>query len=426
MKNSLERKAFVYLGSAKEQDLPLGTLFEDDVLGNVSYSFEFEESFLKSHNENALLLDPDLYFYSGRQYVTAKKPIFGFIADSAPDRWGRLLRQTYEMRRAKEENRPFKPLTEFDYLLGVSDQARMGALRFKKEKDGQFLSSDIDSPIPPLTSLRDLEEAAYEIDQGHMISDGKLRCLLAPGSSLGGARPKASICFPDGSLWIAKFPAKNDKCNVSGLEMIAHDMAQKCLIDVPEAKLDKFSDRGYTFLTKRFDRHGNKRLHFSSAMALLGKKDGEEASYLDIVSFLKSYGSPQRLKQSLEELFTRMVFNIMISNTDDHLRNHGFLLKEDGWAISPAYDINPSAEKKTLTLSLDGYDRTLNLDCALRISPYFGLTEKEAKEKTSFLSKTITDSLVPLSKKYEIANSDYELLRNACQCALTYALSVSA
>jgi serine/threonine-protein kinase HipA len=203
-------------------------------------------------------------------------------------------------------------------------------------------------------------------------------------------------------------------------------MAQKCLIDVPEAKLDKFSDRGYTFLTKRFDRHGNKRLHFSSAMALLGKKDGEEASYLDIVSFLKSYGSPQRLKQSLEELFTRMVFNIMISNTDDHLRNHGFLLKEDGWAISPAYDINPSAEKKTLTLSLDGYDRTLNLDCALRISPYFGLTEKEAKEKTSFLSKTITDSLVPLSKKYEIANSDYELLRNACQCALTYALSVSA
>lgn len=283
--------------------------------------------------------------YNGRQFVPLDKAMFGFFADSCPDRWGRVLMKRREAAQAKKEDRKPRELREIDFLLGVYDESRMGALRFKLEENGPFLSDDKGMATPPWANLRTLEEAARAFDKDENALDEKwLKQLIGPGSSLGGARPKATVQGIDGALWIAKFPSKHDEVDSGAWEMVTHDLAVMCNLDVPEAKLEKFSKLGSTFLVKRFDRDGEKRIHFASAMTMLGKTDGasgsDGTSYLDIASFIKSNGAAPN--KDLKELWKRIVFNMAVSNTDDHLRNHGFLLTSDGWRLSPLYDVNPS------------------------------------------------------------------------------------
>jgi serine/threonine-protein kinase HipA len=305
---------------------------------------------------------------------------------------------------------------ESDFLLGVYDDARMGGLRFKTETDGNFLSDDRDFATPPWTSLRELEaaSAAFESDDSQ-LEEKWIRQLIAPGSSLGGARPKATVMGPDGSLWIAKFPSKNDEQNTGAWEMVVHDLAVMCGLNVPEAKVEKFSKFGSTFLVKRFDRAGEQRIHFASAMTMLGKKDGDDStggsSYLEIVSFLKANGA--KPQQDLSELWKRIVFSMAVSNTDDHFRNHGFILNEDGWRLSPLYDVNPDIYGENLSLNIDENDSSIDFDLAVSASSYYGITEEQAKKTAALIRNTVKDNWKHLASKYGISSGEIKRMEPA-------------
>ena len=280
----------------------------------------------------------------------------------------------------KEGRKPAK-LYDSDYLLGVDDEMRLGGIRFKTEPNGAFLSDDKETAAPPWASLRTLEEASRNFENDDTaLSEKWLNQLIRPGSSLGGARPKATVIDPKEQLWIAKFPSKNDENDTGAWEMVTHDLAKLCGLHVPEAKLEKFSNLGSTYLVKRFDRILNKRIHFASAMTLLGKTDGASAadgtSYLDIADFMKSYGAQP--KQDLVELWKRIVFNMAVSNTDDHLRNHAFIFAENGWRLSPLYDVNPVPYGDELSLNVDEEDNSINIDLAIQTAVRFGISETDA------------------------------------------------
>lgn len=242
-----------------------------------------------------------------------------------------------------------------------------------------------------------------------------LKQLIAPGSSLGGARPKASVMAPDGSLWIAKFPSKHDDFNSGAWEMVAHDLAMKCGLNVPEAKVEKFSKLGTTFLVKRFDRVGAQRIHFSSAMTMLGKKDGANAtdgsSYLEIVSFLKADGA--KPKRDLEELWKRIVFSMAVSNTDDHFRNHGFILSDEGWELSPLYDVNPDIYGEYLSLNVDADNSSIDFELAVQAAPYYGIGKKYAVQEVDKIKNTVRESWKELAKKYGISRGEIERMSPA-------------
>jgi len=384
-----EQTIFVYM----DLSLPvlMGRLFVSGNRGKEVFSFEYSEDWLKS-NSSGFVFDPDLRFFGGRQYAS-DKPLFGVFSDSCPDRWGRLLMNRRETMFAKDENRKPRALTESDYLLGVYDETRLGALRFSLEENGQFVSPDEELTAPPWTTLRTLETASLAFESDESGQDGRwLRLLLAPGSSLGGARPKASVLAPDGSLWIAKFPSKHDEWNTGAWEMVVHDLAGKCGLNVPASKLEIFSGTGSTFLVKRFDRDNGRRLHFSSAMALLGKTDGDTdgLSYLDIAAFIKSNGASP--KQDLEELWKRIVFNMAVSNTDDHLRNHGFILKNHGWVLSPMFDVNPNIYGNTLSLNVSNNDSSINFELSIETARYYGIGIQDAKAIVESIRKTVSDN----------------------------------
>ena len=320
----------------------LGTLFVENVRGRESYSFEYDADWLKS-SANYMYLDPDLQLYAGRQYPTGAKNVFGLFADSSPDRWGRLLMTRRERILAEQEGRKPRKLLDSDFLMGVYDETRMGAIRFKLDKDGPFLSDDSETPTPPWTSLRTLEEASRQFENDESGLEQKwINQLIKPGSSLGGARPKATVLDTKGNLWIAKFPSKHDDINVGAWEKVTHDLARLCGLDVPESMLIDFSKYGSTFLVRRFDRNGAARIHFASAMTMLGKTDGASAadgsSYLELVSFIKANGAAP--KRDLTELWKRIVFNMAVSNTDDHMRNHGF----NGAILAEHYDKQEKVE----------------------------------------------------------------------------------
>ena len=242
-----------------------------------------------------------------------------------------------------------------------------------------------------------------------------LKQLIAPGSSLGGARPKASVMAPDGSLWIAKFPSKHDDFNSGAWEMVAHDLAMKCGLNVPEAKVEKFSKLGTTFLVKRFDRVGAQRIHFSSAMTMLGKKDGANAtdgsSYLEIVSFLKADGA--KPKRDLEELWKRIVFSMAVSNTDDHFRNHGFILSDEGWELSPLYDVNPDIYGEYLSLNVDADNSSIDFELAVQAAPYYGIGKKYAVQEVDKIKNTVRENWKELAKKYGISRGEIERMSPA-------------
>ena len=411
----MEKTIYVFADFLPFHNELLGKIYVSQTRGKEFYSFEYEQSWLEKGN---MILDPDLQLYKGRQYINDDKNIFGVFADSCPDRWGkRLMKRREEIRAKKAEEKPRK-LLESDYLLGVYDEARMGALRFKTDLQGEFLSNDKEYATPPWTSLRELEHASIAFENDDTGLEEKwLKQLLAPGSSLGGARPKASVMAPDGSLWIAKFPSKHDDFNSGAWEMVVHDLAVRCGLNVPEAKVEKFSKLGTTFLVKRFDRSGKQRVHFSYAMTMLGKKDGangsDGSSYLEIVSFLRANGA--KPKRDLQELWKRVVFSMAISNTDDHFRNHGFILSDEGWELSPLYDVNPDIYGEYLSLNVDEDNSSIDFDLAVDSAEFYGIEEKMAFEEIENIKKIVRENWQILAKNYGINHGEIERMCPAFQ-----------
>jgi serine/threonine-protein kinase HipA len=367
------------------QPVFIGMLSTTRSRGKEIFSFEYDPQWLKTNQ--GILLDPDLQLFSGRQYLPDEKLNFGIFLDSSPDRWGRVLMKRKEAILARQQGRKPNTLLESDFLLGVFDGNRMGALRFKTSQDGAFMNNEHAMAAPPFTSLRELEFASLQLedDDTKKIKDSDklhwLNLLMAPGSSLGGARPKASVIDTKGMLWMAKFPSKNDEYDIGAWEMVAHELAIKCGINMAPAIIKKLNSRYHTFLNQRFDRTiKQERIHFASAMTLLGYNDGADfhagTSYLELAEFIMRNGA--NIKADLAELWRRIVFYISIKNTDDHLRNHGFLLMPRGWVLSPAFDVNPVPEGTGLTLNVSEDDNSLDLSLALEVAEYFRLGNKEA------------------------------------------------
>ena len=402
----------IYVYENWKSDMPslIGTLYVEGGRGRQIVSFEYDDEWLNDLANN-VSLDPDLIMFKGSQYTTSDKVMFCVFEDSCPDRWGRVLMKRREAIIAKKEERKPRNLSEADYLIGVYDENRMGGLRFSTSKGGTFLSDDKELATPPWTTLRKLESASLAFEKNDDGMEEKwLKQLVAPGSSLGGARPKASVQAPDGSLWIAKFPSKHDEINVGAWEMVVHDLAEICDLNVPEAKLENFSKTGSTFLTKRFDRVGERRIHFSSAMTLLGKKDGanaaEGSSYMEIASIIKmNSATPQK---DLLELWRRIVFNMAVSNTDDHLRNHGFILVKDGWSLSPLYDVNPNIYGDTLSLNVDSNNNLIDFNLALSVAKMYGLTDKQALEELNEIKNDVESNWRRLAQQYGLRRSEIE------------------
>ena len=344
-----------------EEPLLFGTLRVEELRSKEIFSFEYAESWLKG--KERFFLDPDLLFFKGPQFARDDKGNFGLFLDSSPDRWGRLLMQRREAVYARKESRKARVLGEKDFLLGVYDESRMGALRFRYRDGEGFENADATMASPPWARLRDLEYASYMVEQydtGESL-DPWISLLVAPGSSLGGARPKANVLDESGNLWIGKFPSRNDQVDSGAWELVCAGLAVDAGLNMSMVKAERFSERGHTFLTRRFDRRGADRIHFASAMTLLGRKDGDSArtgaSYLELAEFIMRYG--ECADADLRELWSRIVFSVAIGNTDDHLRNHGFLLSAAGWRLSPCYDINPDPRPAGLSLAIDEHDNSM-------------------------------------------------------------------
>lgn len=356
----------------------VGRLWACRARNRESATFEYDADWLASPARFAL--EPALMLGRGPQHTQQSRALFGAFGDSAPDRWGRNLIQRDERRRAQAEARAPRSLGEVDFLLGVSDVARQGALRFKEAPDGPFLASGDGANIPPLIRLGELLNAAMRV-AADGDDDNDLRLILAPGSSLGGARAKASVLDRHGQLSIAKFPQTDDSYPVMQWEAVALDLARRAGIAVPTWRVEQVADRT-ALLLRRFDRDGDIRIPFLSAMSMLGAADNENHSYLEIVDALRQFGSQP--EQDCAQLWRRIVFNIMISNTDDHLRNHGFLYDAArGWRLSPAYDMNPmpvDVKARVLSLAIDEADDTASLDVALGMARQCGLKQPVARE----------------------------------------------
>ena len=411
---SKEKTIFVYDDFSMQNPTLMGILYVNSLKGGESYSFEYDREWLKKTSLK-ITLDPELMPYSGRQYPFGKA-IFGLFSDSSPDRWGRVLMNKRERILAGKEGRKPAKLYDSDYLLGVYDETRLGGIRFKTEPNGAFLSDDKETAAPPWASLRTLEEASRNFENDDTaVSEKWLNQLIRPGSSLGGARPKATVIDPKEQLWIAKFPSKNDENDTGAWEMVTHDLAELCGLHVPEAKLEKFSNLGSTYLVKRFDRSLNKRIHFASAMTLLGKTDGASAadgtSYLDIADFMKSYGAQP--KQDLVELWKRIVFNMAVSNTDDHLRNHAFIFAENGWRLSPLYDVNPVPYGDELSLNVDEEDNSINIDLAIQTAARFGISEADAMTYAKNILSVVKENWEKRATAYGLSRRLIEEMRPA-------------
>lgn len=415
-----ELKIYVYEHFLTEIPRLMGYLYVSTGKGMETYAFEYEKNWL-AETQMAYSLDPELLPYRGRQYPSGKG-IFGVFADASPDRWGRILMKKREKIQADKEGRKPAKMYDIDYLLGVYDETRMGGLRFSLEPNGPFLSDDAEAAVPPWATLRALEEASRQFENDEKQLEEKwLNQLLKPGSSLGGARPKATIQDENGNLWIAKFPSKHDENNTGAWEKTVHDLAGMCGLNIPLSKIETFSKEGSTFLVKRFDRNKEKRIHFASAMTLLGKKDGASAaegvSYLDLAAFIKSHGA--RPKQDLIELWKRIVFNMAVSNTDDHLRNHAFILDKEGWCLSPLYDVNPVPYGDELALNVNEDDNQISIELAIETAPYFGIREEDAKILAHEITDIVGTNWERIANRYGLSRGQIEDMRPAFSACST-------
>lgn len=349
-------------------DIPalVGELSFDSVRGNETYSFSYDKEWLAKYGD--VSLSEDLQNFPGVQYTRPERDIFSCFSDALPDRWGRTLLNRREQIAAADEKRPVKRLTSFDYLMGIDDASRVGGFRFTKTKGGEFINVDLNLRVPPLTSVRELIHAAHEIEESEekqqLPAKKWLLQLLHPGTSLGGARPKATVIDEDGKLTVAKFPSRKDDYDVALWEHFCHVIGRKAGLNVAETRIIN-GENHHVLLSKRFDRNGEgKRIHFASALTLLGLEDGDNAStgfgYPDIVDFIIRHGS--NVEQNLEELYKRVAFYIIVGNSDDHFRNHSFLLTRKGWELSPAYDINPTLqENQSLLINRSTNESDLNI-----------------------------------------------------------------
>lgn len=373
-------RVFVHLDAAElGPDRAVGVLTRERSGSQSVVSFAYEPEWVGA--SDAFPLDPSLALFEGEQYLSA---LPGILADAAPDRWGRTLLERREALLARDSGRQPQPLDGWDFLVGVSDETRMGALRIAREGGGVFLD-DGQLTIPPIARLRELEHWAAEVERGLPDVSGEearwITMLIAPGSSLGGARPKASYLDEDGALWIAKFPSREDRHDAGAWEYVVARLAARAGIATPESRLLRLGSPYGTYCARRFDRVGADRRLYASAMTLAGRRDGDpDASYLDVAQAIESFGDPAAIEDDLRQLFRRVVFNVLVSNHDDHLRNHGFLRTASGWRLAPAFDVNPSPHTREHSLALDGSLHAPQLDAVCETAGLYRLAAEEAEE----------------------------------------------
>ena len=373
----------------------IGILGYDHVRGKDHFVFEYSREWLKLHG--GITLSGDLMNVSSMQHPRGTDSVFGFVKDSFPDRWGRLLLDRRERLNAQTEGRTVRILTNYDYLVGIEDFTRMGGLRYKSEDGDNYINTSAKYSVPPIESLGALCDACHEIElaeeRNELPEKRWLDQLIDPGTSLGGARPKANVIDKDGKLYVAKFPSKKDLENTELIEHFSHRLAAAAGINVAKTSTIKISKDRDLLLSERFDRTTEgKRIHFASAMSLLGLEDGDGSStgngYLDVVDFILQ--GCVDVGQNLRELYRRVAFNVMFGNTDDHFRNHGFLLTPKGWTLSPAYDINPGL-KSHQCLLIDQYTEQSDINALLAACNNYMLEHKEAAEIIEEVRDTIKD-----------------------------------
>jgi serine/threonine-protein kinase HipA len=391
------------------EKLHVGSLSHD----RGTIRFAYESAWLR--HPLSFAIDPDLSLGEGVFHPQPDRGNFRVFDDSAPDRWGQMLMKRREALSAKDEGRAPRTLYAWDYLIGVQDLTRQGALRLRRDAGSHFLA-DHPKSAPPVASLRELEAVARAITAKRIDDLDALRrwlsVLVAPGASLGGARPKANFTDDDRSLWIAKFPAKDDERDIGAWELIAHDLAQRSGIDVPPARTQFFGDEYHTFCVKRFDRAREQRRFYASAMAMLRKDESEGTSYLEIAEFLHHRGAKQFVAADLEQLFRRVAFNVAIGNRDDHLRNHGFILTASGWRLAPAFDVNPNIEKTEHVLNLDETDNRPSLATVIETSEWYSLSKDRGARIVDEITQQ-TRQWRQSAARANIARADIELMAAA-------------
>ena len=360
----------------------VGELGYESLRGTDSYSFCYDHNWLRQYSD--LYLSADINNYTGLQFTQPDRDIFGCFGDALPDRWGRLLLNRREQIRAQEEKRPVRKLSSYDYLLGIDDYSRMGGFRFKELPDGEFINCDATLRIPPLTDIQVLVAASMEVEKSeerNLLPDKKwLLQLVHPGTSLGGARPKAGVLNEEGELCVAKFPSRNDEYDIGLWEHLSHLLAKEAGVEAAETRAITAGEKYHTLLSKRFDRTTDgRRRHFASAMTLLGLTDGCNAQtgngYLDIVDFILQHCC--NVEANLRQLYRRVAFSIAIGNSDDHFRNHGFLLTPKGWTLAPAYDLNPTFNDHQ-SLLINATTNRSDLQLLLASSEEYMISKEEA------------------------------------------------
>jgi serine/threonine-protein kinase HipA len=387
----------------------VGTLAHDR--GQIR--FRYERAWLS--DARAFALDPDLSLDDAPFFPKPDLGNFGIFLDSSPDRWGQTLMKRREALQAKDEKRSPKTLYAWDFLIGVQDFTRQGALRFRLAGTEEFLGHER-MAAPPVTTLRELEAVAYQLSSRRIDDLDALRkwlaVLVAPGASLGGARPKANFTEADGSLWIGKFPARDDDRDIGAWEHMVHGLAQKAGVVVPAAKAVRLNNVFHTFCVQRFDRANGTRRFYASAMTLLRKAQSEGTSYLELAQFLRAHGDGAHAGADLEQLFRRVAFNVAVGNRDDHLRNHGFILGKTGWRLAPAFDVNPNIDKAEHVLNIDDVDNRPSLETVLTTAPFYGLTQERGRQVVAEVVSAV-DGWEAAARQAGIARGDVELTAGA-------------
>ena len=408
----------VWLDSDLGQPCRVGTLAHDR--GQIR--FHYERSWL--HDPRAFALDPDLSLDNAPFFPKPELGNFGGVLDSSPDRWGQTLMKRREALQAKDEKRTVRALYAWDYLIGVQDFTRQGALRFRRVGTEEYLGNEA-MAAPPITTLRELEAVAFQLSSRRIDDLDALRrwlaVLVAPGASLGGARPKANFTQADGSLWIGKFPARDDDRDIGAWEYVVHCLALKAGVDVPAAKSVRLNNDFHTFCVKRFDRVNGTRRFYASAMTLLRKEQSEGTSYLELAQFLRSAGDGANTDADLEQLFRRVAFNVAVGNRDDHLRNHGFVLGRAGWRLAPAFDVNPNIDKAEHVLNIDDTDNRPSLETVLTTAGFYGLTDERALQIIEEVT-TAVDGWEATATQAGISRADVDLTSGAFAAHTEYRL----
>lgn len=382
--------------------------------------FRYERAWLR--DARAFALDPDLSLDDAPFFPKPEQGNFGIFLDSSPDRWGQTLMKRREALQARDEKRTPRTLYAWDFLIGVQDFTRQGALRFRLAGTEEFLGNET-MAAPPVTTLRELEAVAYQLSSRRIDDLDALRrwlaVLVAPGASLGGARPKANFTEADGSLWIGKFPARDDDRDIGAWEHVVHGLALKAGVDVPAAKAIRLNSAFHTFCVQRFDRVKGTRRFYASAMTLLRKEQSEGTSYLELAQFLRGQGDGAHTGADLEQLFRRVAFNVAVGNRDDHLRNHGFVLGEKGWRLAPAFDVNPNIDKAEHVLNIDDADNRPSLTTVMNTAPFYGLGEERGQQIVEEVVSAV-DGWEDAARQAGIARGDVALSAGAFSAHMEY------